>query len=387
MVGSPSDVTNGLSIVPEAISRWNAHYGQDRRILLLPLAWSTHSSPEFGNRPQAILNRQLVEKSDLLVAIFWTRLGTPTGEAESGTVEEIREHIRKKKPVLVYFCEQKIDFDADLKQLEKVKSFRAELQLQGLVDSYKDDSELLAKLEKHFAQKILNDPYFQRKSPDVLNPLSQEAIDFLETVAKDNGEIAIQHAVYGALISTRLRTFPTLEPRDRAKYEGFIEDLEKHGFIKAVGSERELFRVTAAGYKFIDNAGSPRQVPRNEVQPSGVTRARGDVIPEGERLLELAKSDPRAAIKKSWEGLADNLFRTANVSGGDAHPDSDGIKKSLERLAVNVRFSESFIGLIRALHETARKVFNQSQFAYDPPVLEAQNFILLSKTVSNDLGS
>jgi hypothetical protein len=107
MVASPSDVEEGaLSTVREALTRWNAMHAQDKGVVLLLRSWRTHSSPELGDRPQAILNKQLIEKSELLIAVFWTRLGTATGEAESGTVEEIREHIKQGKPVMIYFCEK-----------------------------------------------------------------------------------------------------------------------------------------------------------------------------------------------------------------------------------------------------------------------------------------
>jgi len=57
----------------------------------------------MGDRPQAILNKQLGEISNILIGIFWTRLGTHTGQAESGTVEEIEEFMKAGKPVLLYF--------------------------------------------------------------------------------------------------------------------------------------------------------------------------------------------------------------------------------------------------------------------------------------------
>lgn len=57
----------------------------------------------MGDRPQAIINKQLLEQSDLLVAVFWTRLGSPTGATNSGTVEEIEEHLAAKKPTMLYF--------------------------------------------------------------------------------------------------------------------------------------------------------------------------------------------------------------------------------------------------------------------------------------------
>ena len=61
--------------------------------MLEPVGWETHSVPELGDRPQAIINRQILRESDLLIAVFWTRIGTATGAHPSGTVEEIEEHL------------------------------------------------------------------------------------------------------------------------------------------------------------------------------------------------------------------------------------------------------------------------------------------------------
>jgi len=42
----------------------------------------------MGDRPQAIINKQLVDDADILVAVFWTKLGTATGAAMSGSVAQ-----------------------------------------------------------------------------------------------------------------------------------------------------------------------------------------------------------------------------------------------------------------------------------------------------------
>lgn len=65
-----------------------------------------HSYPESGDRPQALLNRQIVAREDFLIGIFGTRLGTPTGVAESGTIEEIKEFRKAVKYVALYFFER-----------------------------------------------------------------------------------------------------------------------------------------------------------------------------------------------------------------------------------------------------------------------------------------
>jgi hypothetical protein len=96
-IASPSDVTEERRIAREAIYNWNAINSESDRLILRPLGWESDTTPEMGEQPQGIINRQMLSRSDLLVAIFWTRVGTPTGKFVSGTVEEIEEHQRAGK--------------------------------------------------------------------------------------------------------------------------------------------------------------------------------------------------------------------------------------------------------------------------------------------------
>ncbi len=50
-----------------------------KKSVLLPLRWETHTAPEYGTRPQEVINRAIVDECDLLVGIFWTRIGSHTG--------------------------------------------------------------------------------------------------------------------------------------------------------------------------------------------------------------------------------------------------------------------------------------------------------------------
>lgn len=90
LISSPSDIAgDDLAAVKEAINRWNVIYGQQFGAVVVPVHWQLHSAAEHGIRPQASLNAQLVENVDIVVALFWHRLGSPTGGEESGTAEEI----------------------------------------------------------------------------------------------------------------------------------------------------------------------------------------------------------------------------------------------------------------------------------------------------------
>ena len=111
MIASPRDVAPKRLIVREEIYKWNAVHSEKAGMVLLPVGWESHTSPEMGDRAQAIINKQTVDKCDLLVGIFGTRLGTETGEHPSGTVEEIEKHIASEKLAMLYFSNQPVDRD------------------------------------------------------------------------------------------------------------------------------------------------------------------------------------------------------------------------------------------------------------------------------------
>lgn len=103
-------------------------------------------------------------------------------------------------------------------------------------------------------------------------------------------------------------------------------------------------------------------------------------------LRERAIADPRNAIKRAWELLGYAVLRAANVSGENVEPDSERISTSLKRLEGDTRLPEGLIRSIRNLQQIARKVFYQSQFAYDPSPKEADEFVLYSAAARKDLG-
>ena len=103
MIASPSDVAEERQIIREVVNEWNAVHSSTRSIALLPVGWETHSATEMGGRAQSVINRRILDNCDLLVGAFWTRIGTPTGQSVSGTVEEIERHVGQGKPVMLYF--------------------------------------------------------------------------------------------------------------------------------------------------------------------------------------------------------------------------------------------------------------------------------------------
>ena len=155
LIASPSDVEEEREIAVRVIQEWNDLYSHTRQVVLLPLRWETHTAPDYGTRPQEIINRAIVDQCDLLLGIFWTRIGTPTGEADSGTLEEIERVANAGKPVMLYFSKIGIDPDkVNLDQMARLKSFKEQTYSNALIESYKSHIDFRDKLAKQLELKV-----------------------------------------------------------------------------------------------------------------------------------------------------------------------------------------------------------------------------------------
>jgi hypothetical protein len=60
MIASPSDVVREREIAREVANEWNTVHAQTRRQVLLTVGWETHAVPEMGDRPQSLINEQVL---------------------------------------------------------------------------------------------------------------------------------------------------------------------------------------------------------------------------------------------------------------------------------------------------------------------------------------
>ncbi|EOC1455437.1 MULTISPECIES: hypothetical protein [Enterobacteriaceae] len=147
LIASPSDVPEEREAITESLYEWNALNSQTSGFVLLPVRWESHSAPAMGDRPQGIINDQVVRNCDMLIGAFWTRLGSPTGIEESGTVEEIKWFLKQQKPVMLYYSKKQVDLDLiDTQQLEKLKDFKKSIRDKGIQEQYTNVDELKMKL-------------------------------------------------------------------------------------------------------------------------------------------------------------------------------------------------------------------------------------------------
>lgn len=265
MIASPSDVSAERAIIRDLLNEWNIVNADSAKTVLLPIGWETHSVPEMGDRPQAIINKQILNDCDLLIGVFWTRIGTATGEFASGTVEEIEEHIKAEKPVMLYFSSAPVVQDSvDQSQYNQLQTFRKSCQSRGLYDSYLDLGDFRSKLYRHLQLKLNRDPYFngatiantENQLIDLppIPTISKDAAFLLQECAADTHGIIVNASYIGGQ-AIQVRGKNLIEDgndRSRATWTGALAELESLGYVEATNDKREIFRITSAGYKASD---------------------------------------------------------------------------------------------------------------------------------------
>lgn len=264
MIASPGDVAAERQTVRDVITEWNHIHSEDRGLVLMPIGWETHSAPTMGDRPQAIINKQVLANCDLLVAVFWTRIGSPTGVAVSGTVEEIREHLNAGKPAMIYFSSAPVRPDSvDEKQYAALKEFKQEIYKTGLVESYDSLGEFRDKFSRQLTQTIIRAHPIATTTTTTTTPpppppatpaMSDEAKELLVAAASDpTGRLMRIRHLGGLVVQASGRNFAKEgDARSEARWEGVISELEGLGFIEDRGYNREVFAVTDEGFRIAD---------------------------------------------------------------------------------------------------------------------------------------
>lgn len=156
LIASPSDVDEERKAIAEVMHNWNAANAKTKGIMLVPIKWETHSYPEMGEEPQNIINSQIVNDCDMVIGVFWCRMGTPTTNTESGTLEEIERLMEAGKPAMIYFCNRSMPHGIDTEQLIKVREFKEKIQDDrlGLYQQYASVTDLEKHLIRHLQQQV-----------------------------------------------------------------------------------------------------------------------------------------------------------------------------------------------------------------------------------------
>lgn len=153
-VASPADVEEERTALESVVTELNRTWSKNLNLRLDLIKWETDVHPGFGQYPQDVINTQINDEYDVFIAIFWGRVGSPTKEHESGTLEEFdrayKKYLRDRKSVdiLIYFKDQPIaPSKMDFEQLAKLHEMKQMLGEKGglywMFDNTKDFESLL----------------------------------------------------------------------------------------------------------------------------------------------------------------------------------------------------------------------------------------------------
>lgn len=268
MIGAPSDIKEEVNIAIDVIYHWNNINTEKQRIVLLPLHWSISAYPMTGIHPQKAINKQVVNRSDLLICIFGAKLGTPTNDYASGSVEEIEEHLKEGKPVMIFFRQALNVNDIDIEQISRLQDFKKSIGQKALYIEYNsvDDFE---RILKDKLSLCINDNFIKDKiilnglewnavnenaSIEYLSDYDKERLKFWTSV--DDPEFFQVHfegggCVYGLGAANQ---YNVKNGREKIEWDSFFDKLLKLELIGIRGYDKHnypIYQLKESAYEYV----------------------------------------------------------------------------------------------------------------------------------------
>jgi hypothetical protein len=266
MIASPGDVQEERTVVRSCIYDWNDVNAASARIFLAPVGWETHSSPELGTRPQELINKRILQDCDILVGVFWTRLGSPTGKSASGTVEEIEEHRAAGKPAMLYFSARPAAPETiDGQQLEALNIFKSKCKSDGLIETFDTVEELRAKFTRQLSICVAKNPHLKATLEELVTTasgvgpiqesaghsvrLSEDAKTLLKAAASDkDGTILKMETLANRQLFVGKLSFGGEGARDYARWDSAFRELFDADLLIGRGNRGAIFELTHLGW-------------------------------------------------------------------------------------------------------------------------------------------
>lgn len=162
LVASPSDLEPERNRLEEVVRELNLSWSHSLGVRLELVRWETHGYPGVGNDPQDVLNRELPDDPDIFIGMMWSRFGTATGRAGSGTEEEFNRALQRYRHdpdsvrIMFYFKDAPLaPSDIDPDQLRRVARFRESLGVEGaLYWTFRTLDDFVQLLRIHLSRQL-----------------------------------------------------------------------------------------------------------------------------------------------------------------------------------------------------------------------------------------
>jgi len=162
-VSGPDDVEVEKSLVRKVIDELNKTVAKSQgRVLVSVSAGDVY--PSLGRAQETINNQLKPQESDIFIGVIWNRLGTPTGAADSGTVEEFNlahgDNELERRPHVMYYLSQKQspppDNPESIEQMGRALGFKKRLQEVCFFKRFGSDDEFERTLRKDLTNYLLS---------------------------------------------------------------------------------------------------------------------------------------------------------------------------------------------------------------------------------------
>ena len=266
LISCPADVAEYVDMLEKEVLHFNNFFGRSNNIIVRTRHWSKDSYSEFGNPPQELLNKQIVDSSDLALGVFWTRFGTPTENYGSGTEEEIERMLAMGKQVFLYFLDKPVcPSQINQEQYKKIQTFMNKHKNEGIFFSVPDEKTLANKFRENlelYFDSIIRGAEFKKNSgkKEILwvddrpennvyerNTLEQYGLIFTLALSTQQALHCMKHKDFALIISDM--------GRKEGKHEGYV-------LLDAI-------RKNDKKIPFIIYAGSKKQEHKNETLKRG----------------------------------------------------------------------------------------------------------------------
>lgn len=210
LLSAPSDIKENeeIQIIKNIIEEFNRTIGDTQNIYLVAKYWRDDTYAQMGDTPQNIINSQIVDECDAIIAVMWTRFGTATESYGSGTEEEIMRLLNEGKQVFLYFSERPVNpGNINHDQWSKVCEFKEKNRKNGLYFAYRELDDFKKLVHRHLILHFMNKDDSQiaelncRKSELSINSYFNEQIcDELKLEQSNYGKSEFFHGKLTSII-------------------------------------------------------------------------------------------------------------------------------------------------------------------------------------------
>lgn len=252
-LSSPDDLYEERNIFKDILDEANQILSNNNSDVRFELVmWETDTYPSLGKDAQTIINSQIDDNYDIFVGLMWTRFGTQTPRAGSGTEEEFNlafkelENDPSNTRILFYFKDSSPELisKVDIKQLEKVFNFKEHIRSKGLVWDYKNLEEFRKLARNHLLRHAQD---FRKgwgfNDSEEVKSVSEKEIDSETFLFPENNNFERNKQVDG------IRIFPSKKVYARINLGEFDnwrkEFTVRYPIIEGIKSESVAFKINS----------------------------------------------------------------------------------------------------------------------------------------------